>query len=134
MASAIAVMVRSTLKSEFRRIDPTAARILLVDMSPRVLGTFPEELSKHAQDRLKALDVEVLLGHSSAGHSDFCVCHTLHLPHRPRSEVSTATFFVFQKSPRARRRRGVPRVCAAYRARWLHVSPEPDKKYGEGAG
>lgn len=64
MASAIAVMVHSTLKSEFRRIDPTSARILLVDMSPRVLGTFAEALSQHAQDRLKELAVEVRLGHS----------------------------------------------------------------------
>jgi NADH:ubiquinone reductase (H+-translocating) len=64
MASAIAVMVHSTLKSEFRRIDPTSARILLVDMSPRVLGTFAEALSQHAQNRLKELGVEVRLGHS----------------------------------------------------------------------
>ena len=64
MASAIAVMVHSTLKSEFRRINPTSARIVLVDMSPRVLGTFAEALSQHAQDRLKELGVEVRLGHS----------------------------------------------------------------------
>jgi NADH:ubiquinone reductase (H+-translocating) len=64
MASAIAVMVHSTLKSEFRRIDPTSARIVLVDMSPRVLGTFSEDLSEHAQDRLQELGVEVRLGHS----------------------------------------------------------------------
>ena len=39
MAGALAVLVRSTLKSEFRRIDPASARIVLVDMAPRVLGT-----------------------------------------------------------------------------------------------
>src|SRR6202047_4595522 len=44
MAGAIAVLVRSTLKSEFRRIDPASARIVLVDMAPRVLGTFSEDL------------------------------------------------------------------------------------------
>jgi NADH dehydrogenase FAD-containing subunit len=38
MAGALAVLVRSTLKSEFRRIDPASARIVLVDMAPRVLG------------------------------------------------------------------------------------------------
>jgi len=64
MASAIAVMVQSALKSEFRRIDPTSARIVLVDRSARVLPMFPEDLSKSAHQRLTKLGVEVLLGHS----------------------------------------------------------------------
>jgi NADH dehydrogenase FAD-containing subunit len=64
MASAIAVLVRSTLKSEYRRIDPASARIVLVDMSPRVLPSFAEVLSKAAKQRLEELGVEVRLGHS----------------------------------------------------------------------
>jgi NADH dehydrogenase len=63
MASAIALLVRSTLKSEFRRIDPESARVVLVDMAPRVLGTFSETLSKAARERLESLGVEVRLGH-----------------------------------------------------------------------
>src|SRR5262250_1576372 len=38
MAGALAILVRNTLRSEFRRVDPASARIVLVDMSPRVLG------------------------------------------------------------------------------------------------
>jgi NADH dehydrogenase len=64
MAGAIAVLVRSTLKSEFRRIDPASARIVLVDMAPQVLSPFSEDLSKAAQERLEKLGVEVRLGHS----------------------------------------------------------------------
>jgi NADH dehydrogenase len=64
MAGAIAVLVRSTLKSEFRRIDPASARIVLVDMAPRVLLPFSEDLSKAAQTRLEKLGVEIRLGHS----------------------------------------------------------------------
>src|SRR5271156_4034899 len=64
MASAIAVLVRNTLKSEFRRIDPASARIVLLDMAPRVLGTFSEKLSAAARKRLESLGVEVRLGHS----------------------------------------------------------------------
>src|ERR1700735_686595 len=64
MAGAIAVLVRSTLKSEFRRIDPTSARIVLVDMAPRVLPPFSEALSQAAKQRLEELGVEVRLGHS----------------------------------------------------------------------
>jgi NADH dehydrogenase len=64
MASAIAVLVGSTLKSEFRRIDPASARVVLVDLAPRVLGTFSEDLSEAAKKRLEKLGVEVRLGHS----------------------------------------------------------------------
>jgi NADH dehydrogenase FAD-containing subunit len=64
MAGALAVLVRSTLKSDFRRIDPSSARIVLVDMAPRVLSPFSENLSKAAKQRLEKLGVEVRLGHS----------------------------------------------------------------------
>lgn len=64
MAGAIAVMVRSTLKRNFRRIDPALARIVLVDRSPRVLGAFSPELSDAAQLRLARLGVEVHRGKS----------------------------------------------------------------------
>ena len=63
LSAALAVLVRSTLKTEFRRIDPATARIVLVDMAPRVLGTFALELSEAAQHRLEKLGVEVRLGH-----------------------------------------------------------------------
>jgi len=64
MAGALAIFVRSTLKSDFRRIDPASARIVLVDMAPKVLGPFSESLSKAAKQRLENLGVEVRLGHS----------------------------------------------------------------------
>ncbi len=64
MAGALAVFVRTSLRSEFRRIDPASARIVLVDMAPRVLGPFSEGLSRAAKARLEKLGVEVRLGHS----------------------------------------------------------------------
>jgi len=64
MAGALAIFVRSTLKSDFRRIDPASARIVLVDMAPKVLGPFSDSLSKAAKQRLENLGVEVRLGHS----------------------------------------------------------------------
>src|SRR2546428_10233128 len=63
MAGALAILVRATLRSEFRRIDPSLARIVLVDMAPRVLGPFAESLSAAAQTRLDQLGVQVRLGH-----------------------------------------------------------------------
>jgi NADH dehydrogenase FAD-containing subunit len=44
LSAALAVLVRSTLKTELRRIDPATARIVLVDTAPRVLDTFALEL------------------------------------------------------------------------------------------
>jgi NADH:ubiquinone reductase (H+-translocating) len=64
MAGAIAVLVRSMLRSEFRRADPAMARVVLVDMATRILGTFSEDLSEAATQRLEKLGVEVRLGHS----------------------------------------------------------------------
>jgi len=64
MAGALAILVRTALKSDFRRIDPTSAKIVLVDMAPKVLGPFSENLSKAAKQRLEKLGVEVRLGHS----------------------------------------------------------------------
>src|SRR5499427_7981198 len=63
MAAALAIFARNTLKSDFRRIDPASARIVLVDTA-HVLGTFSESLSKAANQRLEKLGVEVRLGHS----------------------------------------------------------------------
>ena len=52
------------MKEDFRRIDPASARIVLVDMAPRVLTPFSEGLSQAAKRHLENLGVEVRLGHS----------------------------------------------------------------------
>ena len=64
MAGALGVFIRTTLKANFRRIDPASARIVLIDMAPRVLMPFSEGLSAAAKKRLENLGVEVRLGHS----------------------------------------------------------------------
>lgn len=62
IASALAFMVRETLRRDFRRINPATARILLIDMGPRLLATFSQKLSEAALRRLTSLGVEVRLG------------------------------------------------------------------------
>ena len=64
MAGALGVFIRTTLKKDFRRIDPASARIVLIDLAPRVLTPFSEALSQAAKRRLENLGVEVRLGHS----------------------------------------------------------------------
>jgi NADH dehydrogenase FAD-containing subunit len=64
LAGALAHLVRSTLRSQCRRIDPASARIVLVDRGKRVLATFSEDLSKAAHARLARLGVEIRSGQS----------------------------------------------------------------------
>jgi NADH dehydrogenase len=62
MASAIAVMTQTTLRKDFRRIDPESAHIVLADMGSRPLATFSEKLSEAARQRLVSLGIDVRLG------------------------------------------------------------------------
>ncbi len=57
MAGAVAEMARHTLRGEFRRIDPTQARIFLIEGSDRVLNAFPPKLSARARTQLEQLGV-----------------------------------------------------------------------------
>jgi NADH dehydrogenase len=60
MAGSIAVVARETLKSDFRRIDPRSARIVLIEAGPRLLPSFPENLAGYAHRALERMGVEVL--------------------------------------------------------------------------
>lgn len=62
LAGTLAEVARHTLKREFRRIDPTTARVVLVEAGPRVLPAFPEELSDSAERQLQKLGVQVMKG------------------------------------------------------------------------
>ena len=59
MAGAIAEIARQTLAADFRRIDPRTARIVLVEAGPRLLPTFPPELSDYAHKALERAGVEI---------------------------------------------------------------------------
>ena len=62
MAGAIAEISRYTLAKDFRRVDPTHARVILVEGDERVLSSFPDDLSASAEKQLRALGVEVRTG------------------------------------------------------------------------
>ncbi|MEM8592629.1 MAG: NAD(P)/FAD-dependent oxidoreductase [Pseudomonadota bacterium] len=61
MAGAIAELAKRSLASDFRNIDPTRTRVVLVEGGPRVLATMPEKLSEKAKRSLEKLGVEVQL-------------------------------------------------------------------------
>jgi len=62
LAGAIAELARASLVHDFRRINPSDARIVLIEAGPRILPSFPERLSVAAQQALEQLGVEVRLG------------------------------------------------------------------------
>jgi NADH dehydrogenase len=64
MAGQIGELARDTLRREFRTIDPTAGRILLVETVDRLLSSFPPKLSDKAARSLEHLGVTPLLGHT----------------------------------------------------------------------
>ncbi|HZA03441.1 MAG TPA: NAD(P)/FAD-dependent oxidoreductase [Propionibacteriaceae bacterium] len=61
MAGQIAELAHRTLRRDFRRIDTTRARVILLDAAPAVLAAFGEKLSKAAQEQLAKIGVEVQL-------------------------------------------------------------------------
>jgi NADH dehydrogenase len=62
LAGALAEIANETLRNDFRRINPSEARIILMEASPRVLNTFPEDLSAKAEKLVSRLGVEVKKG------------------------------------------------------------------------
>ncbi|MEO6569478.1 MAG: NAD(P)/FAD-dependent oxidoreductase [Opitutaceae bacterium] len=61
LAGNFAELARTVLNKDFDRIDPTRARVVLMNSGPRVLETFSPELSASAQRQLENLGVEVRL-------------------------------------------------------------------------
>jgi NADH dehydrogenase len=62
MAGSIAELAFRTLKHEFRQIDTSRSRVILIEAGPRVLASMPEELSFKAQKGLERLGVVVRTG------------------------------------------------------------------------
>ena len=62
LAGAICDIAKLYMRHDFRHIDPSTARVLLLDNGPRVLAAYPADLSAKAEEALKHLGVEVHTG------------------------------------------------------------------------
>src|SRR5213082_2478354 len=62
LAGAIAEISRHTLARDFRHINPSEARVILLEGDPRLLAAFPPALSESARKQLTDLGVEVRTG------------------------------------------------------------------------
>ena len=67
MAGQIAEVARDALRGDFREIDTTTARVLLVEAGDRILAAFPPSLSRKATHALEELGVTPLSGHTVVG-------------------------------------------------------------------
>jgi NADH:ubiquinone reductase (H+-translocating) len=67
LAGAISDIAKLYMRHDFRHIDPTAAKVSLLDAGPRILAAYPPDLSAKAQAELKHLGVEVHTGTQVTG-------------------------------------------------------------------
>ncbi|HEX4750154.1 MAG TPA: NAD(P)/FAD-dependent oxidoreductase [Bryobacteraceae bacterium] len=90
LAGALGEISRHTLKNDFRSIHPQDARIIVVDGGPRVLATYPDDLSRKAEQALIHLGARVRTGlvvtcidgngvtlKDKAGREDHIASHTV---------------------------------------------------------
>jgi NADH:ubiquinone reductase (H+-translocating) len=62
LAGAICDITRRFMRHDFRHIDPSTARVILIEGEKKILSSYPEDLSKKAEEQLRALGVEVRTG------------------------------------------------------------------------
>jgi NADH:ubiquinone reductase (H+-translocating) len=67
MAGQIGELARDTLRHDFRSMDTRGATVLLIEATGRVLGTFPESLSRRAVESLASLGVTTRLNTTVVG-------------------------------------------------------------------
>jgi NADH dehydrogenase len=77
MAGALAEISRRVLERDFRRIDPSIARIILIEAGPRVLPAMSPASSEKALRQLQHLGVEVILNSAVKHVDDREVVHAL---------------------------------------------------------
>lgn len=123
MAGAIAEMARYTLGRDFRRIDPVASRIVLVQAEDQLLAGYEPPLSQAAERQLRELGVEVRCGERvsdiddegatigsfriparnviwAAGVSPAAIAQKLGLPHDRRGQVPVDDRLCLPGNPR----------------------------------
>ena len=84
LAGAMAEIARQVLADDFRAIRPATTRVLLIEAGPRILATYPEDLSRSATEQLRKLGVEVITG---TAVTDIAADHIMVGDKRVRSTV-----------------------------------------------
>jgi NADH dehydrogenase len=74
LAGALSEIARQTMLRDFRRINPSSARVILVEGKERVLPAYPPDLSAKAEAQLERLGVEVMTDAVVTSLNDREVC------------------------------------------------------------
>ena len=74
LAGALSEIARHTMTRDFRRINPSSARVILLEGKDRVLPVYPPSLSAKAEAQLRGLGVEVMTGATVTRVNDREVC------------------------------------------------------------
>ena len=111
MAGQLRELARRSLPSNFRHIDPTKARVLLVDGADEVLATFGHKQADYTRRKLESLGVQVELGQMVVGVDDNGA--TL----RSKDGTETGSTPASSSGPPASRRRHWPRCWERRRVR-----------------
>jgi len=67
LAGSIAEIAQKVMAKDFRGIDPTRARVVLLEAGQRILPAYPPDLSRSAERQLRHLGVDVLVGRAVTG-------------------------------------------------------------------
>lgn len=74
LAGALSEIARQTMLRDFRRINPSSARVILVEGRERVLPVYPPALSDKAAEQLRDLGVEVITSQHVTAIDEHSVC------------------------------------------------------------
>jgi NADH dehydrogenase len=127
MAGTMTEIAQHTLPQEFRRIDSRRARVVLLEGSQRVLGTFVPKLSQRALDQLEKLGVEVLTGCKVTGiDADGVVYESGDAEHKQQQRLPSKTVIWAAGVAASRLGRTLERSAAATLDPAGRVVVEPD--------
>ncbi|MBC8139246.1 MAG: NAD(P)/FAD-dependent oxidoreductase [Fibrella sp.] len=73
LSGTIPEVAKKAMNSDFRRIDTSAVRVILLEAGPRILPQFPEDLAEKAKRDLEKLGVEIRTGDAVVRLENDCV-------------------------------------------------------------
>lgn len=117
LAGAFADLLRRSLKTNFRRIDTSTLRIVLIEGGDRILSAYDEDQSAYAEKRLAGLGVEVRTGTTVSKVTD----QRVHLGDGETIDAAAIVWAAGTEASPLTAQLGVPLADQAGR-----VTPEPD--------
>ena len=117
LSGAFTDLVHRSLRDDFRRIDTSDLRVVLVEGSSRLLGAYSEKQSKYALKRLEALGVEIRTDTLVANVTEQCV----HFADGSKLEAAAIIWAAGTEANPLTRQLGVPLADRAGR-----LTPEAD--------